>query len=343
MTMLVLRPARSSSHESVALRPVHLATSSLTAHCTRWIMRALAALLMRGRVHAMAGAALCGVLFLLATLVVPLIYIGGAIVALATLKQGPREGLLVLMGATLMYAGFSLLALGSVTPALVFALPTWLPIWLGAVVLGGLRSQAAALLYATGFGIALVLLIHVLEPEPSVYWREAIAQFMAPLQELQGVDGAQMGAVMDRLAPLMTRFVGAINVVAVTLTLLLARWWQAALDNPGGFGPEFRALRVGRGPLGVTLAVGLLALVLAGETDDSLLSDLMGPLMAMAMFQGLAVLHAIVHQRRRLGGWLIASYVMLLLAPQFALPLLSLLGLLDGWMDFRARMGGQPG
>ena len=67
-------------------------------------MRGLATLIMRGSPMAALVAAVSGVL---ALLMPPLALIGGAAVALVTLRRGPQQGLLVLVLAT---AGGSLLS-----------------------------------------------------------------------------------------------------------------------------------------------------------------------------------------------------------------------------------------
>ena len=64
----------------------------------------------------------------------------------------------------------------------------------------------------------------------------------------------------DLWATRMAAFFGAVTTAGLMLTLVLARWWHAVLDNPGGFGREFRALRVGRTPLVVSAAVAAQAI-----------------------------------------------------------------------------------
>jgi hypothetical protein len=53
---------------------------------------------------------------------------------------------------------------------------------------------------------------------------------------------------------------GAGSAMTAVMCLLLARYWQAALYNPGGFGSEFRALYY---PPAVAVVLALLAIGLA--------------------------------------------------------------------------------
>ncbi len=298
-------------------------------------MRALLALIMRGRTQAMTASAVFAVLSLLMP---PLSYVSGAVIGLATLKQGPREGALVIAGSVLLAGAFALVMLGTPVPALAFLGMSWLPAWLLAGVLGITRSQGVTLVAATLMGMLAVLVMHALLGEPGVFWREVLGRFFAPA--LQGGTSpetvAQMELLLDQWAPRMTRFFGAATVGGLVLTLMLARWGHALLDNPGGFGKEFRSLAVGRAALGVSLCIGVAAVFLGGGIG-TLASDLMGPVTAMLLFQGLAVAHGVASARKAAAGWLVAMYLLLAVPPHLALPALSLAGLLDGWFDFRAR------
>lgn len=298
-------------------------------------MRSLLALIMRGRTHAMTASAVCAVLSLLLP---PLSYISGSVVGLATLKQGPREGALVIAGSVLLAGVFSLAMAGTPLPALAFLAMSWLPAWLLAAVLVRTGSQGAVLVCATLIGVFAVLVLHVVVDTPAQWWRALLERFFAPLLEsgAQGGSAVPMDVVLDQWSVRMTRFFGAGTVIGLVVTLLLARWGHAVLDNPGGFGREFRELSVGRVALGASVVLGVIALFVGGPVGE-LANDLMGPATAMLAFQGLAVAHAIARERAWATGWLVAMYVLLVVPPHLALSALALTGLLDGWIDFRAR------
>jgi len=127
-------------------------------------------------------------------------------------------------------------------------------------------------------------------------------------------------------------------VIGLVGTLLLARCWQAMLDNPGGVGREFRQLRLGLPMLGVSAALGIAAWLIGAGSP--LISDLMGPLSAMLAFQGLAVVHTFARARKISVAWLVAMYGLLIVPPHLALPVLAVTGLADGLMNLRARAAG---
>ncbi|EEF23190.1 conserved hypothetical protein, partial [Ricinus communis] len=89
------------------------------------------------------------------------------------------------------------------------------------------------------------------------YVSQLVATFNAFIDEMN----RRSGAVGPRIAPLVTTQVSGLlgfgAVASTTAALLLARWWQAMLYNPGGFRGEFHQLRLPL-PLAATLvAIGL--------------------------------------------------------------------------------------
>jgi len=123
-----------------------------------------------------------------------------------------------------------------------------------------------------------------------------------------------------------------LQIVSV-LALILGRYWQALLYNPGGFGREFRSIRLPRGP-----ALVLLVCMLLGPS--------FGPQMAMLtplcsvplVFAGLALIHGLVAAKHLTRFWLVGLYVTLLLFMQLIYPLLVLFAIVDSLIDFRGRL-----
>lgn len=274
---------------------------------------------------------------LLPPLTSPLAYLSAATVALVTLRLGAREGFAVLAAAGLALALLGMLAGDLALPMSLGALVLWLPVWVLGLILRSSRSLALTLQAATGFGAVLVLSAHLLlGGDPAGWWAPRIAAILGPMFAEQGMDA---GEYVPELARWMTALSSAALVLGVLLSLLLARAWQAGLYNPGGFGDEFRALRLGWRFALVALAVIALAqLPVPGLAPVA--SDLVPTLLVVYLLQGLALAHAIVRRRQAHRGWLIGLYLLLLFAAPQLVPLLALLGWLDAWIDVRARFGG---
>ena len=90
-------------------------------------------------------------------------------------------------------------------------------------------------------------------------WFEQVKEGLAP--DLAPAQLAQLESMKEAIAPMISTFMVSGYVINLTVALLLARWWQSALFNPGGFKAEFLTLRLPEKLLAPTL-LGLIALLL---------------------------------------------------------------------------------
>lgn len=294
-------------------------------------MRSVARLAMRGPYHAASLAAA----FLLAAPVVALLLVpSGALIALATLRHGAASGLGVLVAAAVMTAAVRFALDGEFQSHLLLGALTWLPAWGMALVLAQRRQQALPLLVAAGLVAIYAIAMRLLVGDVAAYW----SAHLAPLFELLARDA---GA---RFTPEQVAYVAGQlhlwSLVGIHLLLagmiLLARWWQAVLYNPGGFASEFRELALPRAALfALGAAAALLLLDRAGTAGLAGAGDACVILMVLFAFQGLAVVHYRAKLRSLASGWLAGMYVLLVLMPQLAGPLLASTGVADSVADWR--------
>lgn len=132
-------------------------------------------------------------------------------------------------------------------------------------------------------------------------------------------------------------FLAGLVAWAVALTaiaaLLLARWWQALLYNPGGFRTEFHGLRLSKG-VSVVLMAGMLGCYFASR-DYFPWGNLLGlPL----LLTGIALMHHTVAFAQLGGHWLVVFYLGLVLLAGPLMTLVVGLGFLDSMLDLRARL-----
>lgn len=283
-------------------------------------MRALAEFVMRGRTQAIAVAAL-GV----ATLVFA--WVSAAIVGLVALRRGPKDGFTILGWALLPALAVALFG-SDVGPAMAL-----IGTAVAATVLRSSQSWPLTLMVAVLTGLITALLLQTVA---SGYVEQLLTTFNQFIDELNQ-RSAETGA---RMAPLgaaqISGLLGFGTVASTVAALLLARWWQSMLYNPGGFRSEFHQLR-----LPLPFAAGLIAIGLG-------LSGI-GPeyrfwaLMCTVPFfvAGFALVHGVVG----LKGWgrfvLVVIYVAWLLI-DWAKAALLLLALVDSGWNFRARLAKRP-
>jgi len=218
-------------------------------------MRALAAYILKGRLQAIG---ITSLLTYVSLLLPPLAYLlSGVPVSLVSLRRGPLVGTQVIIGSLLAVMLLALLVNIGPQIAMAFALEIWIPLWLCAIVLRKTESQGNLVLMASGFGALYIVITHMLIGDVTEWWRNNLE---TGITKALPVDLAgQYQTVPEQLAPFMNGMLAGSLLVSIVLTILLARWWQSMLFNPGGFKKEFYTLRLPRVLLlGVLLGVAFI-------------------------------------------------------------------------------------
>lgn len=270
-----------------------------------------------------------------------------AIVTLTFLRQGERAGLQVTAAGIIMLTVASLMMGGGALQALLLVVTFWLPATVGAVVLRRYIQLELALLVLAGLAIAGVLLVFVFMGDPTAFWEARLGQWsedMVNAGAFKNPDGTDLvaGEKLSEFVSVLARSLTGTMAVSLfwlaSLSLLLARFWQARLYNPGGFQLEFHALEFGKPAAAVALGVTLLSMLMARSNmleSNALLLAVTMVLVAVFMFQGLAVIHSLVKSRSMSQGWLVGIYVLMMFIHTMAL--LAALGLADNWLNIRQK------
>ncbi|MEX0421412.1 hypothetical protein [Spiribacter pallidus] len=284
-------------------------------------MSGFLAFLMRSRPAAVGIVALGALMPLL-------FWLSGAVIALVTLRRGVIEGALIAAGAALVLWPLYGLLLGMPAAVLQPIALIWLPVMLLAEVLR--RSVSLSFALQTGAVVAAVgvAAFYGLHGDPTAFWQQTLNTLAQALAG--GEPGPEWQRAASQLAPRLTGL-WVVNMLAVAvICLLLGRWWQAVLYNPGGFRAEFHELRFARW----FAVAGLAGLFAGGFAPPGLMADAGTVIGGLFVLQALAVAHAVVARRGWHVGWLIGFYLIL---PLMLRPI-TLLGLADAFVDFRTRL-----
>ena len=284
-------------------------------------MRAMANFIMRGRVQATLIVAGCAALPLL-------FWLSAAAGCLVLLRRGLSDALGVLAWALL--------------PALVwwyYGDPRILMVLIGSLGLATLlrasESWVRVLLVSVAMGLVYALILGAVFREPI----EAMAQELQKLlprildglyQQMSVEERARLGAL---IAPVLNGLIAALLQIVSVLCLIVGRYWQALLYNPGGFGREFRAVKLSR----VSMLVLLVCMLLGPNLGPQV--AMLTPLCSVPLvFAGLALMHGLVAEKRLARFWLVGMYVTLVMFMQLIYPLLVALAIVDSLIDFRGRL-----
>lgn len=294
-------------------------------------MNKLAAYIMTGRWQAIAaviGFAMLGLLL------PPFTILSGAALGLVTLRLGAPRGLSVVGPAVLVLTALSAVAVGEAWIGLVYGVVQWVPLLLLTAILRRTMSLAVTLVSGTAIGLATVLTIKLLTPGVESLWASLLNQVVRPALMRVDVPAAAIDPMLTQAAQVMTGGFVAATLLSLALALLLARWWQALLYNPGGFREEFTGLRLGLPAAGVALALAAGALL----SKASLMIELAMVSSVIFFLQGMAVAHAVVATISYPMAWLAGLYGLLLLALPQMMVGLATLGAVDALVDFRGRV-----
>lgn len=281
-------------------------------------MRALAEYIMRGRKQAALTVGL--------TTALPLLFwIGAAGASLVLLRKGAGQS-----ANTVVWA---------LIPAVIWALygdPYVVMVVGGSLVLAHVLRESMSwlrvLLTSLLVGLVSAWVLSVVFADFIGEVRQALEQNMTAVlgDAWQQLDASVQDSLLELLGPVLTGLMAAVVQMLALAALALARYWQAALYNPGGFGQEFRSIRL---PAAVA---GLLVLGMLLAPRVSAQAAIIMPLCAIPLgVAGMALVHGVVarHKMGRLP--LIGFYVGMFLFVQLLYPLLVILALADSVFDFR--------
>ena len=278
-------------------------------------MRALADFIMRGRVQA--------TLVVVISAVLPLLFwLSAAAGSLVLLRRGFKDASTVI--------AFGLLPAVAIW---AFGDPSTLLVLLGTLGLAALlragHSWSRVLLSSVVLGLVYSLILDAVLRETFAVLAKALSEALPQVEGKPVIPGELIGPVLVASTAVMLQLFSV-------LALMLARYWQAALYNPGGFGREFRALKL---PRAVMLA--LVAAMVLGPFIGPQFIVLASASSLVLVLAGIALMHGLVAQGRLAGFWLVGMYVTLPLIMQLIYPLLVVLAIVDSLIDFRGRKSPQ--
>ncbi|AVH36683.1 hypothetical protein AL532_10300 [Pseudomonas monteilii] len=274
-------------------------------------MRALASFIMRGRVQA--------TLVVVISAVLPLLFwLSAAAGSLVLLRRGFKDATTVIVGGLL--AGLAVWVMGDPITFLVIA---------GALALAAmLRAEhpwSRVLLASAVFAVAFSLVLDLALAQTFDVLAKAFAEAMPKIEGQPVLSG-------ELIRPVLVASTAVTVQLFSVLALMLARYWQAALYNPGGFGREFRELKLPKQTMAVLVAVMVVAPFIGPQFI--ILASASSLVLVLA---GIALMHGLVAQGRLAGFWLVGMYVTLPLIMQLIYPLLVVLAIVDSLIDFRGR------
>lgn len=283
------------------------------------MFKALAEYAMRGRLQA--------IIIALVGSWLPLISQG--VLGLVTLRRGWQEGLLIALWASL--PAFIALWMGQVSkPIALASIAVFFVSFAVSYVLRMTSSWLPTLLTAVATSAFSAFVVVALVDDVGA---DISAFFATLLKDSEGAKPEDIAHFIDgwtatRATGMIAYWTGLSTVAGV----LLARWWQALVYNPGGFQQEFHGLRLSL-PLALSCALGL-ALLYSLGSEYEFWSGLLGlPL----VFAGLGLAHWLI-ARFKLGTVAVVIVYIAIPVVPFGGVIIMILALLDAALNLRNKL-----
>ncbi len=299
-------------------------------------MQAIAAFVLRGRNQAILSTVGFAALALMFT---PLGLFSAASIGLVTLVHGAKQGFTIVVIASIFMLAISSFT-GQVALGIEYVVFYWLPVWFLALLLARQVSLSLVVLFAALIGLVAAVVMATLYVTYEAQWNKIILDNLLPAFKDAKMDLSEeeLKTFILNIGKMVVNYGAAYWVLSMSASLFLARWWQALLFHPGGFGEEFRELR-----FGVSAAIGaMLIIAVAIVVSDGLLNQILmgsvGVVVLLFVLQGLAIAHTVAVARKLKTVWLYLLYLLMIVLMPYELFLIAFIGLSDNWANYRARI-----
>lgn len=163
-----------------------------------------------------------------------------------------------------------------------------------------------------------------------------VTAFLTTVEEMfAAINSKQQDAQisLDLTESMLLGIVATLLAVGSVMSLILARWWQAGIYNPGGFQKEFHSYTVE-----ARVALILVIIFLAGQflpQSSQIWSDLAALPLLIA---GIALVHFVVKLLGQGAQWLVLLYIGMIMIGKPVTIILLALGITDSLIDLRSRL-----
>lgn len=251
------------------------------------------------------------------------------IVGLVTLRKGAKEGFYVLIWATLPFIAHAYAAKS--IAFFVIALSSFVFFWLFALLLKRYGSWSLVLQVAAVVCVVVVAGAHIVYGDVVQMWQSYISEVIQHSSMFENVQISS--ASLHAIASVATGVELLFAMVAIMLKLVVARWWQASIFNPGGLRKELLQVRLDK--LVLLLFVLLMVLALAYKTFVPI--DLLLPLLGAYILAGLSVLHFWLGSYRHALLALVGFYIAVAMVPAVLL-MVAVFAAVDSVVNLRVKM-----
>ncbi len=265
-------------------------------------------------------------LALISTIIKPVGILVSAGVALVTLTIGLQSSIVLailssfFVGMLNMIFGQSLLFNVGIYVG-IFVVPV-----IGSALILKYKSIELASLGLAVWAATILVLAKLWMPDLNLFWYPLIQNYSTLLQLNLAPEEIEI------LSKTMNAGISLMVFIMPLLGLLLGKYWQTRLYQPGEFAEIFQQWFFGN-----KVASALIIIIALAIFDNQLANDLIGIILALFVLQGIALIHYIWRIKAFSKFWLYAFYPVIFIFSE-AMLLLAFTGLIDNWANIRKRL-----
>jgi len=252
-------------------------------------------------------------------------WLGAAVAALITLAKGPKEGG-VCFAVALVPCLY--LALDGQRMDLIHLVIAWLL----ALVLWWSKSW----IYLLGTLVVAGAVQHFVFPALTDSQLVELTAMMNQMIQDIAAQNPEAGKIEPPSQELYAGSAQLVVVLGSLISLMFARYMQAAVFNPEGFRKEFHSIRLPYSMMAALLGMAFI-LSMLGSSGVGYIPMLILPL----VIAGISLVHGSVAIKKLGGNWLVLFYISLVLVSSLTLLLLIVFAALDSVFDVRSKLANE--
>lgn len=270
-------------------------------------------------------------------------WMAGAVVGLVTLRSGVVAGTWAMLFALL--PSVALAILGYTQFILIDCASGVVFVWLAAIILRKFGSWQQLLFFVIILASVGILIIHGFNPDIDQWWQKTYFDLVNEQIQNQPVSQAEelrrlLSVPPNELNAAVSMATGSFATVLIVfglINLLIARWWESHLFNPGGLQVELLQIRL---PL---ISALFFALCVVGVwLQWKIFNDLLPIVLIVFALAGISLVYFLVLElkksKRTVFFMKLGITAALILFLPFSLYVVAGLAFLDSGIDLRKRL-----
>lgn len=207
--------------------------------------------------------------------------------------------------------------------------------WILALVLRRYANWASVLQAGVIVSLTVIISVHGLYPQFTSQMAPQLVNWIVEnsTAELTNITAHDKQVLVVLVKTYMIGAIIGAALINASSQLIVARWWQAVIFNPGGLREELHGIR-----LNFWLGVLLVAGTAGTYFKSAIMLDMMPLLYLVFSAAGLSLLHFLANGHK--WGWvgLLVAYVLLVWLMPYSIMMLAFVALLDIVVNFRSRL-----